>query len=585
MKALRRALVAVAAGLALADASIVALALPPILVEMDTTITGVAAVIGVYALVLAVSIWPAAHVRVGPWGFALFALASLGCGVAGSLEVLLGFRALQAVGGAAALIAAFSVLEAGESRSGRRLWIGAALIGTAAGPAIGGALTELFDWRAIFFVQAPLALAAALACVRREPARVTANAPAQPATAPPVERQQSGGLWSHGDPVPSRATAPAPGADTARVADVDWEAEFAASPRAAPSPVWLAALAFTAAAFTAVLFLLVIELVAGFAMSPIEAALGVTVLPMAALAGAAIPGERRPKAMAGSLLIAGGAASLAFLPEAAIAWTFIPQVLAGGGMGLALPAFSDERDIPEAARNLIARHVGIVIVLAILAPVATAQLQTATERAILQGAALVLDAQIDPLQKLKLAPALLDQVDVDGPRAGLTRNVEANRAEFAADAAVYDRLAGRLDDVVVGAVQDAFRTAYLIAGALALLSALLLVSAYRRPLVWAATAVAAATFFGYTVAHDSQAPAAVALQDPCQERELPDAGGFTGAIQNEALRLLDQGACEVGTSREELALALFDRERAKQFKLDHGVDPRSVGGLLSLLGG
>ena len=68
-----------------------------------------------------------------------------------------------------------------------------------------------------------------------------------------------------------------------------------------------------------------------------------------------------------------------------------------------------------------------MIVLAILAPVATAQLQTATERAILQGAALVLDAQIDPLQKLKLAPALLDQVDVDGPRAGLTRNVEAKR--------------------------------------------------------------------------------------------------------------------------------------------------------------
>ena len=92
-------------------------------------------------------------------------------------------------------------------------------------------------------------------------------------------------------------------------------------------------------------------------------------------------------------------------------------------------------------------------------------------------------------------------------------------------------------------------------------------------------------FFVYAVEHDTQAPAAVALQDPCQQRELPDAGGFTGAIQNEALRLLDQGACQVGTSREELALALFDRERAKQFKLDHGVDPRSVGGLLSLLGG
>jgi hypothetical protein len=349
--------------------------------------------------------------------------------------------------------------------------------------------------------------------------------------------------------------------------------------------VWLAALAFTAAAFTAVLFLLVIELVAGFAMSPIEAALGVTVLPLAALAGAAIPGAPRSKALAGALLIAGGAAALAFLPGASIAWTLVPQVLAGGGMGLALPAFSDERDIAEAARHLVARHVGIVIVLAILAPVATAKLATTTDRAILQGASLVLDAQIDPLQKLQLAPALLQNVDVDGPRAGLTRNVDAKRAEFADDPAVYDRLAARLDDVVVVAVQDAFRIAYLIAAALALLAAVLLVSAARKPAVWLAAAAAAATFAVYAVEHDTQAPAPVVLQDPCQDRDLPEAGGFTGAIQNEALRLLDRGACQTGASREELALALFDPERAKQFERDHGVDPRSAGGLLSLLGG
>src|SRR3954468_16722952 len=169
MEGLRRALVAIAAGLALADASIVALALPPIPREMGTTISGAAAGIGVYAFVLAISIWPASRLRAGPWGFALFTLASLGCAVAGSLGVLLAFRAVQAVGGAAALIAAFAVLDAGASRSGRRLWLGAALIGTAAGPAIGGALTEAFDWRAIFIIQAPLALAAAFACVRRQP--------------------------------------------------------------------------------------------------------------------------------------------------------------------------------------------------------------------------------------------------------------------------------------------------------------------------------------------------------------------------------------------------------------------------------
>ena len=110
--------------------------------------------------------------------------------------------------------------------------------------------------------------------------------------------------------------------------------------------MWLAALAFTAAAFTAVLFLLVLELVAGFAMSPIKAALGVTVLPLAALAGAAIPGDDRPKALAGALLIAGGAGALAFLPGPTIGWTIVPQLLAGAGMGLALPAFSE----PSATR-------------------------------------------------------------------------------------------------------------------------------------------------------------------------------------------------------------------------------------------
>ena len=75
------------------------------------------------------------------------------------------------------------------------------------------------------------------------------------------------------------------------------------------------------------------------------------------------------------------------------------------------------------------------------------------------------------------------------------------------------------------------------------------------------------------------------LEDPCKERQLPDAGGITGAIQNEALQLLDRAACEAGTSREEYALALFDPKRAKQFERDHGVNPRSAGGLLSLLGG
>src|SRR5215467_3595966 len=106
MNRIRRAFVAIAAALALADASIVALALPPILVEFDTTITGVAAIVGVYALVLALALlWG----RRGAWGMLVFAAGSVGCAVAPSLAVMLAFRAVQAVGAAVALLTAFDL--------------------------------------------------------------------------------------------------------------------------------------------------------------------------------------------------------------------------------------------------------------------------------------------------------------------------------------------------------------------------------------------------------------------------------------------------------------------------------------------
>src|SRR4051794_20840528 len=316
-----RALVATAAALALADASIVALALPPILAEMHTTVTGVAAIVGVYAFVLAAAILPAERLvrRYGPspagaGGLLVFAAASVGCAVAGSLGPLLVFRAIQAAGAAAGLIAAFDILDAGSSSHGRRLWLGAALAGTAAGPAIGGALTEAFDWRAIFALQAPVCAAAAIGCWR-------ARMGAEPAV---TSHDAFGPLWARGDAAP-------PGESVAATA----------APARFASPTG-AALAFTSAAFTAVLFLLVLELVAGFALSPLSAAAGVTVLPIAALIASTVRGSAVARAGAGAVLLAGGAVSLAFLPAPEIGWAVVPQVLAGAGMGLALPAYAGE---------------------------------------------------------------------------------------------------------------------------------------------------------------------------------------------------------------------------------------------------
>ena len=85
--------VAGVAFMALADTAIVALALPPILRELDTDVAGVAAVLGVYAVVLALAlpavewVWRRVGTRaVGVVGVALFAGGSLACGLADALD-------------------------------------------------------------------------------------------------------------------------------------------------------------------------------------------------------------------------------------------------------------------------------------------------------------------------------------------------------------------------------------------------------------------------------------------------------------------------------------------------------------------
>src|SRR5262245_59583050 len=158
-----RVALALAAGIALADASIVTLGLPSILVDLDATVEGVALVLGVYTAVLAIALLPAAWIarRLGDAhmaaaGMTIFCLASLGCGASNSLGLLLVLRGIQAIGGAGALVGSFELLDGGHPGAGRRMWVAASVFGIAIGPALGGALTHAFSWRAIFLAQAPL---------------------------------------------------------------------------------------------------------------------------------------------------------------------------------------------------------------------------------------------------------------------------------------------------------------------------------------------------------------------------------------------------------------------------------------------
>jgi hypothetical protein len=546
----RHLLLAIAAGLVLADTSIVTLALPELLADLHTTVEGLAAVLGVYTAVLAVVLVPAgrlapvAGVRVlGAAGFVVVAAASVACAEAHSLTTLLVARGVQALGGAAGLMAAFALLHEGPGH-GRRLWVAAAVVATAAGPALGGLLTEAFSWRAIFVAQIPIALLGAVAAF------------AGPA---PVLRED----WE------------------------DQEEEQRGPRRLDPRPA--AALALVSAALTAVLFLLVLLLVAGWGESPLRAALAVTVLPAGALVGSRIGGEPWTRAACGCALVAGGVLALAWLPDAHVAWTFVPQALAGIGMGLSLTALAGgllpERTIRDAARTLTLRHLGIAGVLAILAPVASAQLDNTTAQARERGVAVVLDARLAPQEKLSIAPALLRGVDTDRPRNGLRKAAARERARVApADRPVYDRALQRIDEVLVDAVGRAFRVPFLITGALALLAALLLATRARVAVALAgAAAIAVAAPVVAKLLYDARAPAPVTLADPCKPRALPGTGGITGFLQDRVLQLLDRAACDVGATREELVLALADKRDAQRFREKYGKSPREAIGILGAL--
>jgi hypothetical protein len=338
-----------------------------------------------------------------------------------------------------------------------------------------------------------------------------------------------------------------------------------------------------------VLFLLVLLLVAGWNVSPLSAAITVTVIPLAALGGARIRGDPRTRAAAGCALVGGGVLALAWLPGASLWWTVIPQALAGVGMGLALTALGGdllpERTPRDAARLLAVRHAGIAAILAMAAPIAAHQLDVSTQTAKERGVALVLDAPLPPQDKIKLAPALLAGVDSDEPRAGLKRAVAAQRHEFTGrDRATYDDLGQSADDMLVTAVGEAFRSSFLLAGAAGLLAAALLAAGAQLAAMAAATALTLGTPAAYLALHHSIAPEPPAIQDPCHpHRTVPKTGGVSGFLQEQALKLLDSTACKLGSSREELVLAIADKDEAKRFEREHGVDPRTAAGLLSAL--
>ena len=435
----RSTLLGLAVGLALADSSVVTLALPEILRDFDVDITTVAWVLTSYNLVLAVLAVPAALLaRRAPAGsflagISIFAAASLVCGLAPTFEVLIGGRCLQAAGGALALTAALDLLSETEEDAARalRIWVIAGVLGAAVGPAVGGILTQALGWESIFLVQAPLALATLLAV--------------RGATAPRLR-----------------------------------------PPAGRPSIAANVGLLFLSGGLVAALFLVVLLLVDGWGMPPALAGLVVTIMPMAALVSARLvsrAGSVRTRAAAGIVLVAGGLGSLALLPGAGWGWTVLPQILVGAGLGLAVPALTEwalggySEQVVQGGWTIASRHAGVVLGLVVLTPVLASALDHNRQLALTAGAAAVLDSEIPPLEKLRVAQDVLVQVDkADGALPDVAAAF-SDRPDTEAYSALLSDLQGLLDR----AVTDAFSVPFALAAALSLVALTCLLVGLRRP--------------------------------------------------------------------------------------------------------
>ena len=420
-------LLGLAIGLVLADSSIVTLALPEILREFDLGITTVSWALTSYNLALAVAVVPAAYLaRQRPRGafgagLVVFSMASLACGLAPSFEALVAARSLQAVGGALAVTAALDLLSRGTESpaTAARIWVTAGVLGAALGPAVGGILTELLGWESIFLVQVPLALL---------PLMALGAAAARPL------------------PVP--AGRPHLGAN--------------------------AALFLLSGGLVAALFLVVLLLVDGWGMSPALAGVVVTVMPLAAIFTSRLAPRRGSawvRMSAGVVLVAGGLAALALLPRAGWQWTIAPQLLIGAGIGLALVALTQRavggraEQVVHGGWTLAARHAGVVVGLLLLAPVLTTALDRSEQDALQAGAAAVIDSDVPPLDKLRLAQDVLLEVRSAGSKERPDVSAAFDDRPETDD---YRSLLATLQEELDRAITDAFSGPFLLAAALAL---------------------------------------------------------------------------------------------------------------------
>lgn len=177
----------VGSSMAFIDGSVVNVALPELQSELGASVRSIQWVVNAYLLMLGALILVGGSAgdrfglrRVFVAGVVVFTLASLACGLAPGVDALVVARAAQGVGGALLVPNSLALISAAypEDERGRAIgmWAGFSALTMALGPVLGGWLVDVSTWRAIFFVNVPVALVAlALAYLRVPELRGTAR--------------------------------------------------------------------------------------------------------------------------------------------------------------------------------------------------------------------------------------------------------------------------------------------------------------------------------------------------------------------------------------------------------------------------
>ena len=164
----------------LLDGTIVNVAIPKIMTALNTDLAGVEWVMNGYVLIFAVTLVTLGRLGdlygrrllfVG--GMALFTLSSLACGLAPSISLLIAFRVLQGLGGAAMMPSTLSIIAAvfpTEKRGAAMgIWGGVSGLATAIGPSLGGLVVDAASWRWIFLINLPIGVVAMVLALRVVP--------------------------------------------------------------------------------------------------------------------------------------------------------------------------------------------------------------------------------------------------------------------------------------------------------------------------------------------------------------------------------------------------------------------------------